>query len=86
MGYLFEVGVEHPHDDRQVDQCQNDDQANSGIQQARVTEQQVNRDQYTHWWEHLGRQHPHQYIFGLLTRNKGHRPCSGYGNKQTQQR
>ena len=52
--YLLEIGVQHPHDDRQVDHHQDDDQADQRIKKFELNEQQINRIEDADGRQHFG--------------------------------
>ena len=85
-GDVAEIGVKHPHHDRQVDQRQHDDEAGQRVEQPRVAEQQVDRHQHADRRHHLGGEHPHQDVLGALGRREGHRPGGGNGDQQAEER
>ena len=76
-GDFLEVGVEHPDDDRQVDQHQREDKADLGVEQPGSLEQQVHRDQHADGRHHLGRQHPHQRSLVRLPGTKAMAQAAG---------
>ena len=80
LGHLLEEGVEHPDHDRQVDQREDDGQADAGIEQPEIAEDQVHRHQHADRRQHLGRQHPEQHVLGPLLREEGH----GIGRRDRQ--
>ena len=76
-----EIGVKHPHDDRQIDQHQHNDKANTAVENAKLDEQQIDGIQHAHSRQHFCREHPHQNAARTLRRHKGHRPGGRHRDK-----
>ncbi len=85
-GDFAEVGVKHPHHDRQVDEGEHDGQPNAGIEQAGIAEDQVDRHQHRHPRHHLGGEHPHQNVLGAFGRRECHGPGGGNGDHERDDR
>ena len=80
---LLEVGVEHPDQQRQIEQHQDDADAEQAVEQVQITEYQIDRHQHADRRHHLGRQHPHQEVLGALARRERHRPGRRNGDEET---
>src|SRR5215831_965920 len=52
---LFEVGKEHPHDDRQITEAKDQDQTAMRVEEIEVAEEQINWHEYADRRHHFGR-------------------------------
>ena len=81
-GDLLEIGVEHPDEERQVEEQEHQADADEVVEQVQVARQEIDRHEHADRGHHFGRQHPHQEILGPLARRKGHRPGGGNGDDE----
>ena len=83
---LLEIGEQHPHDDGQVAEAQDRDEAGARIEKAEVAVDEIDRHEHADGRHHLGREHPQKDVARARRRRKGHRPSRRHRDEHGDQR
>ena len=83
---LLEIGEQHPHDDRQVAEAQDRDEADAQIEEAEVAVDEIDRHEHADGRHHLGREHPQKDVARARRRGEGHRPGRRHRDQHGDQR